>query len=80
MANLVALQQFGYPFIQADMVVVIREKDITKNFLQETIKKMQKAKTISPDKFFEKNKICFLADQLSYEKFLLALREEAKNL
>lgn len=80
MYTLVVLEAFGCPFIEADVVYVIRKKDITKKFLREILNKLQTSNAATPNEFFEKNKICFLADQSMYEKFLLALREEAKNL
>lgn len=80
MYTLVVLEAFGCPFIEADVVHVIRKKDITKKFLRKILNKLQTSNAATPNEFFEKHKICFLADQSMYQKFLLALREEAKNL
>jgi Glu-tRNA(Gln) amidotransferase subunit E-like FAD-binding protein len=80
MANLVALEQFGCSFGIADQVFVVRERDITKEFLQKILAMMCEVNTSSPREFFKKKKICFLSDQTVYNIFLAALAEEAKNL
>jgi|GEM_PF-2050323 len=80
MANIVALHQYGCSFGVADIVYVIRERDITKEFLQKILAKVYEANTSSPREFFTKHKICFLSDESTYQKFLAALAEKVKNL
>ena len=80
MANLVALPQFGCLFGIADQVFVVRERDITKEFLQKILTMMHEVNTSSSHEFFQKKRICFLSDQTTYNKFLAALAEESKNL
>lgn len=80
MANIVALRQYGCSFGVADIVYVVRERDITKEFLHEILVKMYEANTSSPDEFFTKYKICFLSDESTYQNFLSALLKESKNL
>lgn len=80
MANLVALQQFGCLFGIADQVFVVRECDITKEFLRKILTMMYEVNTSSSDEFFKKKKVCFLSTQTIYNKFLAALAKEAKSL
>ncbi len=80
MANIVALRQYGCSFGIADEVYVVRERDITKQFLKKILDKMYEANTSSPREFFSRHKICFLSDEPTYQKLLSALMEESKNL
>ncbi len=79
MANVVVLHQYGCPFGVADRIYVIREIDITKEFLHEIIGLIGEVSTSFPQRFFREKKICFLSNQTIYKKFLSALAEEAKK-
>jgi Glu-tRNA(Gln) amidotransferase subunit E-like FAD-binding protein len=80
MANVVVLHQYGCSFGVAERIYVVREQDITKEFLHEILSLMDEVDTSSPQEFFRKTKVCILTDQSIYKKILSALAEEVKNL
>lgn len=80
MANLVIFHEFGYPFLRAEKIYVLRKKDIQKTLVHELLQKMYEVQTTSVDVFFTETKICILTDPKIYSTLLLALRQAAKNL
>lgn len=71
------LVNWGYGFEQADRVFVVRDKDIQNQlFLKKFINIIKEYPTIhNPTDFFEKAKICVLANQESWIKFLEKIRD-----
>ena len=80
MITVVPLQQFGFPFYGAAAVRILRECDLNPQFIRGVSNSMKQAKISSIDEFLQTTKICFLSQQAIYDRFLLALLEESKNL
>ena len=66
------LVNWGYDFEEADRVFVVRDKDLQNEaFLQKFVNIVKEYPTIhNPKDFFEKAKVCILAKQDTWIKFL----------
>ena len=66
-------------FDDAKEIITIRDRDIKKPLLKKFILLMRESQLDDPKEFFEKTKICILAKEPVWIKFLLALEDLEKK-
>ncbi len=79
MTRLIVFEQFGCEYKDAHKIYVLRKKDINDALIDEFLSIMDEINVSDPTLFYEKSKICILANMEIYNFFLNKLEERVKK-